>query len=142
MVFVTESKVYETLIEVGWGQSGDETLLKTNPSVIVMSDPQDEPSVSLKKSAVRNDADADEEILHPTFEVYRHTLMRGANMGAFLTLVLGPPVLFVRGVRQPSELLRRLAGACAKGVVSGMFFNCATVFVVIRPYQLDFLFHK
>ena len=43
-------------------------------------------------------------------------------MGAIVTLALGPPVLFVRGVRQPSEMLRRLSGLCVKGLVSGMLY--------------------
>ena len=64
------------------------------------------------------EADADEDIPHPTLELYRHTLLRGANMGAFLTLAFGPPVLFFRGVRKPSDMLRRLGVACVKGVVS------------------------
>ena len=85
----------------------------------IMTDPQtgqEKPPTPEKKVAV--EADADEDIPHPTFEVYRHTLMRGANLGAFLSLVVGPPVLFMRGVRQPSEILPRLAGVCVKGVVS------------------------
>ena len=93
---------------------------------LVMSDPQTgqaKPSFSDKKSNVRDDTDADEEILHPTLELYRHTLLRGANMGAIVTLALGPPVLFVRGVRQPSEMLRRLSGLCVKGLVSGMLYR-------------------
>ena len=84
-----------------------------------MTDPQtgqEKPPTLEKKVAV--EADTDEDIPHPTFEVYRHTLMRGANLGAFLSLVMGPPVLFMRGVRQPSEMLPRLAGVCVKGVVS------------------------
>ena len=84
-----------------------------------MTDPQTgqvNPPTPEKKVAV--EADADEDIPHPTYEVYRHTLLRGANMGAFLSLALGPPILFIRGVRQPSEMLRRLAGVCTKGVVS------------------------
>lgn len=86
-----------------------------------MTDPQtgqQEPISSEKKDSVQIEADADEDIPHPTYEVYRHTLLRGANMGAFLTLAVGPPVLFFRGVRQPSEMFRRLAGVCVKGVVS------------------------
>ncbi len=84
-----------------------------------MTDPQtgqEKPPVPEKKAVV--EADADEDIPHPTFEVYRHTLLRGANLGGVLSLVLGPPVLFVRGVRKPSEMLARLAGVCVKGVVS------------------------
>ena len=86
-----------------------------------MADPQtgqNEPLASGKQVMAQSEADADEDIPHPTFEVYRHTLLRGANMGAFLTIALGPPVLFIRGVRQPSEMFRRLARVCVKGVVS------------------------
>lgn len=87
-----------------------------------MTDPQtgqEKPPAPEKNVKVKIEADADEDIPHPTFEVYRHTLLRGANLGAFLTVTLGPPILFIRGVRQPSELVRRLAGVCVKGVVSG-----------------------
>ena len=86
-----------------------------------MTDPQtgqEKPLTPETKVVVEADADADEDIAHPTYEVYRHTLLRGANLGAFLSLAVGPPVLFIRGVRQPSEILRRLAGVCVKGVVS------------------------
>ncbi len=65
------------------------------------------------------DADADENIPYPTLELYRHTILRGANMGSFLALVIGPPVLFIRGVRSPAEMLRRMASICAKGMVRG-----------------------
>ena len=67
---------------------------------------------------VKTDADEDENIPHPTLELYRHTLLRGANVGSLLTLLVGPPVLLLRGVRQPAELIRRLSRACVKAVVS------------------------
>lgn len=67
---------------------------------------------------VKTDADEDENIPHPTLELYRHTLLRGANVGSLLTLLVGPPVLLLRGVRQPAELIRRLSSACVKAVVS------------------------
>ena len=71
------------------------------------------------KLAVRgSDGDPDEDIPHPYLELYRHTLLRGANMGSVLALLLGPPVLLYRGVRQPAEFLRRLGSICTKGVVS------------------------
>ena len=90
-----------------------------------MTDPHtgkdsEKPLASQNKVVVQAEDDADENIPHPKLEVYRHTLLRGANMGAVLSLVFGPPVLFVRGVRQPSEMFRRLAGVCVKGVVSDM----------------------
>lgn len=66
--------------------------------------------------------DADEVIPHPTMELYRHTLLRGANLGSVLALIVGPPVLFFRGVRKPGEMLRRMASICAKGVVREYFF--------------------
>lgn len=67
---------------------------------------------------VKTDPDEDENIPHPTLELYRHTLLRGANVGSLLTLLVGPPVLLLRGVRQPAELIRRLSSACVKAVVS------------------------
>ena len=67
--------------------------------------------------------DADENISHPSLELYRHTILRGANMGSFLALVVGPPVLLLRGVRSPAEMLRRMAGICAKGMVSALFYT-------------------
>lgn len=73
------------------------------------------------KLAVRgSDGDPDEDIPHPYLELYRHTLLRGANMGSVLALLLGPPVLLYRGVRQPAEFLRRLGSICTKGVGLGM----------------------
>lgn len=59
----------------------------------------------------------EEKIPHATAEVYRHTLLRGANVGSLFALVFGVPVLFFRGVRQPAEMMRRLAAATTKGVV-------------------------
>ncbi len=59
----------------------------------------------------------DEKIPHATLELYRHTLLRGANAGSLLALVFGVPVLLFRGVRQPAEMMRRLAAASTKGVV-------------------------
>ena len=59
-----------------------------------------------------------ESIPHPTLELYRHTLMRGANLGSFLSILLGTPVLFYKGVRKPAELLGRLARVSTYGVVS------------------------
>ena len=59
-----------------------------------------------------------ESILHPTLELYRHTLMRGANVGSFLFILLGTPVLFYKGIRKPAELLGRLVRVNTYGVVS------------------------
>lgn len=56
-------------------------------------------------------------IAHPTFELWRHCLLRGANLGSFLCIVFGTPVLFYKGVRQPALLLQRLAGISTYGVV-------------------------
>ena len=101
-----------------------------------MTDPQtgqEKPPTPEKKVAV--EADADEDIPHPTFGVYRHTLLRGANLGGVLSLVLGPPVLFMRGVRKPSEMLTRLAGVCVKGVVSCSKCTCTYNMHVWYPMQ-------
>ena len=60
----------------------------------------------------------DEEIAHPSMELYRHTTLRGANLGAVISLVAAPPYLLFRGVRCPRELLRRTGSITAKGTVS------------------------
>ena len=62
--------------------------------------------------------DDEEKIAYPTLELWRHTLLRGANMGSVCSIVLGVPVLLIRGVRQPVTLLRRLANISPYGVVS------------------------
>ncbi len=82
--------------------------MSSDPSPPVPPPPMETPS----------EPDADENISHPSLELYRHTILRGANMGSFLALVVGPPVLFFRGVRSPAEMMRRMAGICAKGMVS------------------------
>ncbi len=63
-------------------------------------------------------SDVDEEIAHPYLELYRHTLMRGANTGALLPLVFAPPIVYLRGVRNPREILYKTARASMYGVVS------------------------
>ena len=63
-------------------------------------------------------ADDDEKIPHYTFELYRHTILRGANVASLAVLMFGPVVLLFRGVRRPTEMVRRLAAASPKAVVS------------------------
>ena len=62
--------------------------------------------------------DTDEEIPHYTFELYRHTTLRGANMGSLIALLVVPPVQYFRGVRQSRELMYSTARASLYGVVS------------------------
>ncbi len=62
--------------------------------------------------------DDDEKIAHPSLELYRHTMLRGANMGALLSLALAPPYLLYKGVRAPLEFSRRTGSIVAKGTVS------------------------
>lgn len=76
---------------------------------------QEEKAVKLH---VKKIVDENENIPHPTLELYRHTILRGASVGSLLTLLVGTPVLLSRGVKQPTELLRRISSACVKGVVS------------------------
>lgn len=64
--------------------------------------------------------DIDEHIPHPTLELYRHTALRGANLGSVVSLFVAPPYLFYKGVRSPMEMLRRTASITAKGMVT----NC------------------
>ena len=83
-------------------------------------DPPSPPSPSPQKIPVADDVDPDENIPHATLELYRHTALRGANLGAVLALVFGPPVLLYRGVRKPYEMMKRLGSASLKGVVRGL----------------------
>lgn len=76
---------------------------------------QEEKTVTLH---VKEDVDENENIPHPTLELYRHTMLRGANVGSLLAMIVSTPVLLFRGVRHPAEFLRRLSSACVKGVVS------------------------
>ena len=66
--------------------------------------------------------DKDEEVIaHPAVELWHHCLLRGANLGSFLSIVCGTPFLLYKGVRQPVPLLRRLAGISTYGVVLNMY---------------------
>ena len=60
----------------------------------------------------------EEEIAHPTLELYRHTLLRGANTGSLFAVLFAPPVLYFRGTKNPRELVYRTAKASLYGVVS------------------------
>ncbi len=74
--------------------------------------------------------DVDEDIPHPYLELYRHTMLRGANAGSLLPLVIAPPILFLRGVRKPGDILYRTARASLYGVVS------QHLFYIDRPFPL------
>ena len=63
-------------------------------------------------------ADPNENIPHPTLEVYRHTLLRGANVGSFLTILCAPPILYARGTRDAKQILQQTAWASVYGMVS------------------------
>ena len=83
--------------------------------------PKPEPQVPEKVTVTVETTDVEENIPHPTMELYRHTMLRGANMGSFLSLIIGPPVLLFRGVRKPAEMLHRLGNICLKGTVSALY---------------------
>lgn len=71
--------------------------------------------------------DMDEDIPHPMFELYRHTILRGANLGSVVTLILGPPYLLYKRV-WGMEFLRRMGSICAKGTVSAhIYFSLYTL---------------
>lgn len=59
----------------------------------------------------------DENIPYPTLELYRHTIMRGANLGSVLSLIIAPPYLLLKGVRCPREFMKRTGSITAKGMV-------------------------
>ena len=75
-------------------------------------------STSSSKTQNAARTDNDEVIYHPKVELWHHCLLRGANLGSFVSFVFGTPVLLYKGVRQPSVLLHRLAGISTYGVVS------------------------
>ena len=52
-------------------------------------------------------------------ELYRHTILRGANLGSVVSLLVAPPYLWFRGVRDPKEFLMRTGSITAKGMVRG-----------------------
>ena len=82
------------------------------------SKPSPAPPEQIQVKQPTETADDDEKIPHYTFEMYRHTLLRGANVASIAVLLFGPVVLLFRGVRQPTEMLRRLGAASPKAVVS------------------------
>ena len=61
--------------------------------------------------------DPNEDIPHAYLELYRHTFLRGANLGSVVSLIVAPPYLLYRGVRAPMELLRRVGVITARGMV-------------------------
>ena len=87
-----------------------------------MSDSKDEP---VKPTQPQESEDfGDERISYPTLELYRHTILRGANLGSVVSLIGGPIYLLIRGVRSPKELLRRTGSITAKGTVCCWFCGC------------------
>lgn len=79
--------------------------------------PQPEQVPEVKKPKF-TEADVDETIPHPYFELYRHTLLRGANSASLIVLLFAPPVLYLRGTRNPREIMYYTGRASLYGVVS------------------------
>lgn len=79
--------------------------------------PQPEQDPKVKKPKF-TEADVDETIPHPYFELYRHTLLRGANSGSLIALLFAPPILYLRGTRSPREIMYYTGRASLYGVVS------------------------
>ena len=92
--------------ETGEPQSAEVKVAEVKPEVGVVSVP------------AATEKDTSEDIPHAYMELYRHTSLRGANLGAVLSLVLAPPYLLYKGVRRPGELLRRVGVITARGMVS------------------------
>ena len=75
---------------------------------------------------VGNKAEAessDEVISYPKAELWRHCLLRGANLGSFVSIIFGTPVLLYKGVRQPIALLQRLSRISTYGVVCAVYLH-------------------
>ena len=75
-------------------------------------------SETKKEKVIATPDTTDDSIPHPYFELYRHTMLRGANSGSLLTILFAPPILYFRGRRQPREIVYRTAKASVYGMVS------------------------
>ena len=84
--------------------------------------PEEKPAEKPPKK-LHTEEETEEKIPHPYYELYRHCLLRGANTGSLLALLLGPPILYARGTRQPREILYRTARASIYGVVSRYVYS-------------------
>ena len=60
-----------------------------------------------------------EQIPHATFELYEHTVMKGAQAGAILPMIFSPPVLYAlnRKTITWNEMLLRTAKYSMRGSV-------------------------
>ena len=66
---------------------------------------------------------SDEVLSYPKAELWRHCLLRGANLGSFVSIIFGTPVLLYKGVRQPITLLQRLSRISTYGVVCAEYLH-------------------
>ena len=99
------------------------------------SDKKQEPPKATGEPAAAPDTTDDlEKISHPVMGLYRHTILRGANLGSVVSLLVAPPYLWFRGVRNPKEFLMRTGSITAKGTVSGMELNRK----VVRPLFVNY----
>ena len=73
-----------------------------------------------------------EQIPHATFELYEHTVMKGAQAGAILPMVFSPPVLYALNRKITwNEVLLRTAKYSLRGSVR---------LIVITGLQILFYF--
>ena len=89
-----------------------------SPPAATATDPPPPQPQPPQTQAQQADKDKDEDIPHYTAELYRHTLLRGANAGSLLVLVLGTPYMLYTGTRCPAALFQRLGRATLQGTVS------------------------
>lgn len=88
---------------------------EAKPADSSTAEPPTSPVTAIKST------DPNENIPHPTYELYRHTLLRGANAGSLIALMFTPPVLLFRGTRDPRAILYRTGRASIYGVVSHVY---------------------
>lgn len=70
----------------------------TDPKVEAKQEPLPPPPPETKQEpAISSTAQDDENIPHPYLELYRHTSLRGANLGSVLSLLIAPPLPVVQG---------------------------------------------
>lgn len=67
----------------------------------------------------RVEKDGVEQIPHATLELYEHTIMKGAQVGAVLPIVFSPPVLYALNRKISwNEVLLRTSKYSLRGSVS------------------------
>lgn len=99
-------------------------------------------SETKKEKVITTPDTTDDSIPHPYFELYRHTMLRGANSGSLLTILFAPPILYFRGRREPREILYRTARASVYGMLIGAGLSALATWAIVRKASYDEVFDR